>query len=156
MPDAINARIIKYRKEKKFSQKEFARKLGCNYTTYSQREREGTFHATEVLKIADILGINCLLLLYDKIPDDMPPLPNKPKIPTEPVKKPIDKTFLVVDKLPRYRDPNIEENALECIIGYKLLNQELSVMEANFIKMLRNLPDKNIKKLFTIMRELEK
>lgn len=158
MPDIINERIMKYRKSKKISQKDIAEKLGCNYTTYSQREREGTFHALEVAKIAEIFNVDARLLLYGKIPEPKP-FQLEPTPPTqEPSDYPkkLDTTFWVIDKLPRYKDPYIDKNASECIVGYKYINAEITHMEKCFLKMLKQIPKENLKKLTQVMRELEK
>ncbi len=69
MPNAVNTRIIKYRKEKNITQKEIAEKLGYKCSTYSRRERERFFSAYEVLKIAEILQIDPNLLLFDIPPE---------------------------------------------------------------------------------------
>ncbi len=157
MPDIINEHIKKYRKEKKIQQTEMAKKLGYNYTTYSQKEREGTFHALEVAKIAEILDIDVRLLLYGEIPEE--PQPSYPKsTPKEPADYPktLDTTFWVIDKLPRYKNPYIDKNASECIVGYKYINAEITHMEKCFLKMLKQIPKENLKKLTQVMRELEK
>lgn len=67
MANEINERIRKYRKEKKLTQGELAKKIDIKTSTYSQMEREGNITVDMALKIAEALCVDPNLIVYGEI-----------------------------------------------------------------------------------------
>ena len=61
--ETVNKRIARYRRVAGLKQKEMAELLGMKFSTYSEKERNGTIESDFLLKIATILDIDPILLL---------------------------------------------------------------------------------------------
>lgn len=62
----INKRIKAERIKKGYTQGQFSHLLGLKESTYSQMEREGKISAETLKKIAKVLNVDILYLLYNK------------------------------------------------------------------------------------------
>ena len=62
MDKSINKRVRIYRKRAGLTQNELAERLGMKGSTYSQMEREGNIPANRLLQIADVLGIEAVIV----------------------------------------------------------------------------------------------
>ena len=60
--ETINQRIARYRRAVGLTQKDMARLLGSKSSTYAQKERCGEIDFGFVLKVAEILGIDPVVL----------------------------------------------------------------------------------------------
>ncbi|MBR6532838.1 MAG: helix-turn-helix transcriptional regulator, partial [Clostridia bacterium] len=118
----VNARIRALRKKHKFTQEELGKMLGYKTSTYSQIERKGNIDTKLLKDLARIFDVDVKYILFGEIPE--------PKILTpEPSKPP---------------EPQI-------IIGYKLKNETLSVMEMSFIEEIRRLGKEDISEIGDII-----
>lgn len=123
MASKINKRLIIERKKKNCSKKEMAHLLGLKYTTYCRMEEKGNITGEWLLKISEILGIDVRVLLYDEFPQ------NK-------------------DWQPSTKQPDTPNKEPEIILGYKYINQSVTVMENKFLELLRRLPLKEQQEIF--------
>ena len=114
MPNKINERIKMYRKKFNCSKKEMAHLLGLKYTTYCRMEEMGNISGEWLLKIAEVFSIDVRELLYDKIPE------NKNWVPLPPRSEP-------------------PKNEPVVTIGYKYINDTITVMENLILKQLKRL-----------------
>ena len=74
MPNEINQRIRKIRKELRIKQKDVAAALGIKDSTYSQMERTGIITCETAIKLVKIFGTNLdFLLLGLESSIDIPP-----------------------------------------------------------------------------------
>ncbi len=127
----MNERIRKYRKEKKISQKQVAKALGMNYTTYSQMEREAKkITAQTLINIAAVLDIDANLLFYGENPIG----------PDFPEPEPII-----------IQDP--EQPDFTAILKYKTPEIEITHEERQIIKIFRNCSESQKKKFREIIKQ---
>lgn len=120
----VNARIRALRKKHKFTQAELGKMLGYKTSTYSQMERKGNID-TELLKnLCKVFNVDVKYLLFGEVPEPKIITPEPPK-PPEP----------------------------EIIVGYKFVNETLSVMEMDFIKQLRHLKMEDISEIGDIINK---
>ena len=61
----MNKRLKKIRKALCFTQKEMAEKLNISITEYSKIEESGDISCNMIKKIAEVLNVNVLKILYD-------------------------------------------------------------------------------------------
>ena len=127
MFETINERLKKYRRLAGYTQNELAEKLGMNGSTYSQMERVGNNPAQRLLQVAEVLGIEPILLLEG----EKPFIPVEPESPVIKIAEPID----IIEP-----DP------------FDILSQK----EKNLIKIFRNLPQAKKNELYNIIKEIEK
>ncbi len=64
METTVNMRIRKARKDKHFSQKQLGEILNIKCSTYSQKERSGSFSVEMALKIAEILQADPYYIIF--------------------------------------------------------------------------------------------
>ena len=120
----VNARIRALRKKHKFTQAELGKMLGYKTSTYSQIERKGNID-TELLKnLCEVFNVDVKYLLFGEVPEPKIITPEPPK-PPQP----------------------------EIIVGYKFVNETLSVMEMDFIKQLRHLKMEDISEIGDIINK---
>ncbi len=62
--ETINARVARYRNEKKLTQQQVADKMGLKCSTYSQMERNGNITAEKLLLLEEVLDTPLGTLLY--------------------------------------------------------------------------------------------
>lgn len=121
----INQRLVKYRKLAGLTQSEVADYLGIKRTTYSHMERYGNFHCDTLKKLCDLYKVSPdAILLEDE---------------SESLFKPIPETVYT------FNDHNIFKNS-------DIL--PLSLMEANVIRILRNLPKEKANHYIKELNEL--
>ncbi len=81
MTSSINERIRKYRTQKKLNQTQLGKLLGMKCSTYSQMERQGNISVDMALKIAEALGVDPDLIIFDNPPSEKLNItPIKPQI----------------------------------------------------------------------------
>ena len=61
-----NQRIVYLRKNKNINQKEMAKLLGKKVSTYSQKERIGSFTAEDIKAVCEILNIDPYIIIFGK------------------------------------------------------------------------------------------
>ena len=64
--NGINKRICHFRKLSGFNQSYMAELLDMKTSTYAQKERQGTMDCEFVIRVADILNIDFLDLMFDE------------------------------------------------------------------------------------------
>lgn len=110
----VNARIRALRKKYAFTQEELGKMLGYKTSTYSQIERKGNIDTKLLKDLSKVFDVDVKYLLFGEVPEPKIITPEPPK-PPEP----------------------------EIIVGYKFINETLSVMEKTLIDKFRllNLED---------------
>jgi len=99
-PETINQRVARYRKAVGYTQNAMAAFLDKKPSTYSQEERCGEISCKDIIKIAQILGIDVRVLLYgEKYGEEIEIKP--PFVMSNDEKRLIE---LVRFMKPRYRD----------------------------------------------------
>jgi transcriptional regulator with XRE-family HTH domain len=71
MKTTVNMRIKKARKEKHYSQKQLGEILNIKCSTYSQKERNGSFSVDMALKIAEILQADPYYIIFGETEDKL-------------------------------------------------------------------------------------
>lgn len=96
MEETINQRIKRYRNKLDYNQQDVAEKMGMKLSTYSQMERGGKVSCERITKLAEILNVDVLTLLYgenESKTNNIKPIEPKPEPqpekPTLPPRKPI-------------------------------------------------------------------
>ena len=80
MDKSINQRVAYYRKRQRLTQTQVAQMMGIKMSTYSQCERRGNISGERLIKLAEILGVSCEILLYgEKNKNSTPPEPPTPE-----------------------------------------------------------------------------
>ena len=127
MYDIYNKRVAKYRRFVDLTQKEVAERLGMKSSTYSQLERKGRIGVEQLIKIAEILGVDISLLLYDE---------KKPNYIEKEIKPEEEKLSDIITFGQEPRLPIIDAPPKKPIIDEPLT---ITKMEESYIKILRKL-----------------
>ncbi len=99
MVETINQRIYRYRKQLGFTQKDVAKLLEMQPSTYAQMERKGKINSDILIKLSEIFKLSVLSILFGENVPDIQFLPQSESAP-KPQQPPKEKFYVmgVTDK----------------------------------------------------------